>query len=120
MNKLIALMNDVKQFPVEMAFKSTDESEHLGVVAYLYAKPDTGKLDALIEAMIKEDQAFVQYWGIQAIGKMIQAKLNGGASLAVSAEIQKSLEELLRKVEPSGDSSRIDELKRIISGIPKR
>ena len=27
MNKLITLMNDVKEFPVEMAFKSTDERD---------------------------------------------------------------------------------------------
>jgi hypothetical protein len=118
MNKLIALMNDVKEFPVEMAFKSTDEREHLAAVAYLYAKPDTSKLDALIDAMLKEDQPFVQYWGIQAIGELLGGKLNGDLP-GVSAQTLKSLEDLLKKIEASGDSSRIDELKRIISSIPK-
>jgi hypothetical protein len=119
MNKLIALMNDVKELPVEMLFKSTDERDHLGVVAYLYGKPDAGKLDALIDATLKEDQPFIQYWGIQTIGKMVRAKLNGDHPPGVSAATQKSLDELLKKVEPSGDPSRVDELKRIISSIPK-
>jgi hypothetical protein len=113
MNKLIALMNDVKEFPVEMAFDSKDEREHLSGVAYLYANPDTGKLDALIHAMINEEQPFIQFWGIQAIGNIVKAAGN-----KVTNETNRLLKELLQKVDVHGDTSRHSELNRIIKRIP--
>ena len=39
--------------------------------AYLYARPDTQKLPALVESVTNEDRPFGQYWGLQSIAHVL-------------------------------------------------
>jgi hypothetical protein len=58
-------------FDISAALMSQDNGIRLSGYAYLYARPDHQYLDQLSNAIIKDPTPFGQYWGIQALGKII-------------------------------------------------
>jgi hypothetical protein len=61
--------------------------------------------------MQTEKQPFIQYWGIQAIGKILATP-----NTTVSDPTNKALQQLLSSVDDPNDRSRYNELKRITQG----
>ena len=109
--QLVPLVSQLPRYDVSAALSSPDEGDHLSAVAYLYARPNPAYLDLLIRAMQTEKQPFIQYWGIQAIGKILAAP-----NTRVSEATNKSLQQLFSLVDDPNDRSRYNELKRIVQG----
>jgi hypothetical protein len=84
----------------------------VSAVALLYARPNPAYLDLLIRAMQTEKQPFIQYWGIQAIGKILAIP-----NTRVSKATSQALRQRLSSVDDQNDRSRYNELKRIVQGI---
>jgi hypothetical protein len=110
--QLVPLVSQLPRYDASAALSSPDEGDHLSAVAYLYARPNPAYLDLLIHAMQNEKQPFIQYWGIQAIGKILAIP-----NTRVSESTNKSLLQLLSSVDDTNDRSRYNELKRIVQGV---
>ena len=110
--QLVPLVSRLPRYDVSAALSSPDEGDHLSAVAYLYARPSPAYLDLLIHAMQNEKQPFIQYWGIQAIGKILAAP-----NTRVSEATTQALQQLLSSVDDQNDRNRYKELKRIVQGI---
>lgn len=83
--QMVALAPYLPDFNVPEALKSGDRGVRLSAYAYLYAQPDFTQLRNLIESISKiEDKPFGQYWGIQALQKVI-AKRPPGKPLDMNA-----------------------------------
>jgi hypothetical protein len=74
-SKMIALAPRLEHFDVNHALISGDIGERLSGYAYLFARPDFSQLSALVNSVTKiETKPFSQYWGIQAIEKVIDSE----------------------------------------------
>jgi hypothetical protein len=100
------------KFDVNSGLVSDDYGQRLFAYVHLYVQPDFSELDQLVKSVltIKSGEHFNQYWGIQAIGKVIASKDPSAASDRVKDELKNLLPTLY---EPS-DLSRYDALKRIV------
>jgi hypothetical protein len=110
--QLVPLVSQLPRYDISAALSSPDEGDHLSAVAYLYARPNPAYLDLLIRAMQTEKQPFIQYWGIQAIGKILAIP-----NTRVSEATNQALQQLFSSVDDQNDRSRYNELKRIVQGI---
>jgi hypothetical protein len=110
--QLVPLFSQLPRYDISAALSSRDEGDHLSAVAYLYARPNRAYLDLLIRAMQTEKRPFIQYWGIQAIGKILAIP-----NTRVSEATNQALQQLLSSVDDQNDRSRYNELKRIVQGI---
>jgi len=64
----------LENFEVQGWLSSADGGRRLGAYAYLYARPQTEALSALVTAVVdRENTPFGWYWGIMAIGKLVRA-----------------------------------------------
>lgn len=68
---MVNTAHSLVNFDISGALLSQDNGVRLSGYAYLYAKPDQQYLDQLSNAIIKDPTPFGQYWGIQALGKII-------------------------------------------------
>ncbi|GGX75242.1 hypothetical protein GCM10010510_19800 [Streptomyces anandii JCM 4720] len=103
-------------FDPGQALRSTDSGTRLAAYAYLYATPETQYLDRLVRALVEvEDKPFSHYWGIRALGGLLQA---GGGTLSAG-----DVERLrARYADLSPTTSRRMELDRLLSipAIPRQ
>jgi hypothetical protein len=106
---MIAVVGGLTKFDTKAALASTDEGDHLVAVVYLYVHPDFEDLDELINNVKAEKQPFVQYWGVQAIGKILALQDH-----VPSISQRKALLQLLDAVDSPYDRSRYYALKEII------
>ena len=93
---------------------SKDRGKRLAAFAWLYSRqrPDTGLLDALVNSIVNiEDRPFGQYWGLQALSRL----LGRTDRQHLSAETISRLRRLLGKLRPGTD--RHYELSRILESI---
>jgi hypothetical protein len=68
---MMSVLPSMANFDISSALTSTDNGQRLTAYASLYIKPDYQYLDQLANAVIKDPTPFGQYWGILALGKVI-------------------------------------------------
>ncbi|MFI6336200.1 hypothetical protein [Streptomyces sp. NPDC050535] len=68
---LVALSPRMGDFDVAARLDSADPGTRLAAYARLYARPDGMFLDALTEAVLREEHAFSKYWGFHAIRAIV-------------------------------------------------
>jgi len=71
--KMAATCASVDRFDVEAHLTSSDPGDRLTAYAFLYVKPDASYLAPLVRTVTDglEDKPFGQYWGLRAIGSVI-------------------------------------------------
>ena len=108
--QMIELAPQLRNFPIGQALKeATDRGKRLAGYAYLYSVPEYQRLDELIDSVTQiEDKPFGQYWGIQAIGRILEMK----GSSDVSATAIQGLRHFHESLEHGTD--RHYELRRIL------
>jgi hypothetical protein len=85
--KMVALAPAIHGFDPAEALKSDQRGLRLAAYAYLYAQPDYRFIEALVAGVTKvEDKPFGQYWGLQAISRVLASR--GGASVSESVRSQ--------------------------------
>jgi hypothetical protein len=101
-------------FPTENVapfLSDKDGGKRLFAYAYLYARPNPQHLADLVHSVTEiENKPFGQYWGIQAIGRVIQANPD-----SVDTQIRNTLRKFLGTLEKGTD--RYFELSKIMSAL---
>jgi hypothetical protein len=70
--RMIQAVAGTETFNVNETLRDDDGGRRLLAYVFLYAKPDERHLVPLIESVTKkEDKPFGQYWGLQAIGRVL-------------------------------------------------
>ena len=70
--QMIDLAPNLSSFDVAQELQSDDRGRRLAAYAVLYARPDPKFLAALVQSVAKrEDKPFGQYWGLQAVARVI-------------------------------------------------
>ncbi|MCL6261478.1 hypothetical protein M3O96_20430 [Aquiflexum sp. TKW24L] len=69
--EMMALSNSLPTFDVSKALKETDNGKRLAGYAYLYVKPEYKYIEELVNAFTLDPTPFGQYWGIQALEKVL-------------------------------------------------
>jgi len=111
--KMIASAPGLPNFDVEAQLEG-DGGRRLFAYAYLYALPDLHCLKALVHSLVYvEDTPFGQYWGIEALGKLL-----GKADGALSPSIMDELRDFLHRLGRGTD--RYYELKRLLPELETR
>jgi hypothetical protein len=76
MTSIVRKMIDVaaiSDFDVSSALQNSNGGSRLAAYAYLYQNPSSKYLSQLVDCMLSiENKPFTQYWGIQAIGKVVE------------------------------------------------
>lgn len=100
-NSMMAVAPKLNRFNVKEALQNEDDDgKRLAGYVYLYAVPDANHLDDLVKSVKEIDRTpFGQYWGLQAIGRVIEKKADGSISIHVIDQ----LKELLGRLKPGTD-----------------
>jgi hypothetical protein len=88
-------------FDVKRALREEDGGRRLAAYAYLYANPNFELLTDLVNSVIDiDDTPFGQYWGIQAVGKVI----GGRKKTDIDPQLPERLEQFLAlRLKPGSD-----------------
>jgi len=109
--EMIDLAHSVPRATVIPLLMGDDNGKRLFAYAYIYARPDPQALPDLVRSVTgTEKQPFGQYWGIQAIGRVIQS-----APDSANLQIRKSLRDFLTKLKKGTD--RYYELSKIVKSF---
>jgi hypothetical protein len=108
-SRMAALAPDLAHFDVEHALGAKDPGSRLSAYAYLYACPNFGYAEALVDTVTSEDKPFNEYWGIRAIGRVLGSRPQDANIDMTVTKLRKHLENRLR---PGTD--RYYELSRIL------
>jgi hypothetical protein len=110
--KMAAIAGGAETLDVQGQLSSDDPGQRLVGYAYLYSRPDPALLDSLVESVTGlENKPFGQYWGIVAIGRVIDA------ATMVSAKSFAKLKQFQAELRRSTD--RHFALSRILDDLPK-
>ncbi|MEO6329474.1 MAG: hypothetical protein ABIO55_11090 [Ginsengibacter sp.] len=116
MREMVNLVPTLHGYNVTAALNSFDKGKRLTGYAYLFGKPDSPRLHDLVNCITTiEDTPFGQYWGLQALEKII--------SLTPLKEINETsvtdnLKEFYKKLQPGSDRHYV--LGRILGSLAKR
>lgn len=109
--EMIDLASSVPSATAIPLLNDQDEGKRLFAYAYIYARPEPQVLADLVRSITeREKQPFGQYWGIQAIGRVIQS-----APGSADSQIQNILRGFLTKLQKGTD--RYYELSKIIKSF---
>ncbi len=109
--KMIDLVPNLGSFDIATELRSDDRGRRLAAYAVLYARPDATFLSDLVQSVAKrEDKPFGQYWGLQAVSRVI-ATAGNNIPPAVVEQLRACAENL-----PRG-TDRAYVLRRILEGI---
>jgi hypothetical protein len=109
--EMIAAAPSVPSATVVPFLMEDDDGKRLFAYAHSYASPQPQVLRQLVRSVTeKEDKPFGQYWGIQAIGRVVQATPEG-VDLPVRGALRKFLATLKR------GTDRYYELSKIVSSL---
>jgi hypothetical protein len=73
--KMIELTPSLQKFDVAKALMSNDRGERLAAYAFLYARPNLQFIEHLVTSVTRlEDKPFGQYWGLQAISRVVTSR----------------------------------------------
>jgi hypothetical protein len=87
--QMVDLAPSLSNFNLSDTLKSSDRGIRLSAYAYLFAKPDFDKINNLVESVTEiEDKPFGQYWGIQAIGKVIANRVSKNLSIKTLSRLK--------------------------------
>jgi hypothetical protein len=110
--KMIELAPALPGFDVATALSSSRRGERLAAYAYLFAQPDLKLLALLVTSVTKiEDKPFGQYWGLQAISRVLATRGREPLPASVLNDLSQFAERL-----PRG-SDREYELNRILTDL---
>ena len=109
--KMMTAAAELAPDEIAKALGEKDGGKRLVAYAALHAHPRPELLEALIRAVEAEDTAFGQYWGIQAIGRVLGTLDQN----QISMKTVNGLRELLKRFKPGTD--RYYELSRILKGL---
>jgi hypothetical protein len=85
--KMIELAPSLQNCDVAKALMSNEDGERLAAYAYLYARPDIQLIGPLVTSVTRlEDKPFGQYWGLQAISRVLTSR--EGVSVPDAARLQ--------------------------------
>jgi hypothetical protein len=106
--RMIEVSQRVTTFDVSSALRSDSPGKRLFAYAYLYARPNCPNLSILVESVTaQENQPFGQYWGLQAIGRVMSR------CEVVPPEVKSSLKAFAKALPPGTD--RAYEAKRLLA-----
>ena len=109
--EMIALAPSVPNATVVPFLYEDDDGKRLFVYAHSYADPQPQMLPELVRTVTeKEDTPFGQFWGIQAIGRIVQA-----APESVDLQVRSALRKFLATLQRGTD--RYYELSKIVSSL---
>jgi len=74
--EMMAIVPSLTTFDVSQALGETDNGKRLAGYAYIYVRPDYQYLEELVNAFTADPTPFGQYWGIQALGKVLELRPN--------------------------------------------
>jgi hypothetical protein len=86
--EMTIIVPSLTDFDVSQALAEADNGTRLSGYAYLYAKPDPQYLAALVDSFTTDPTPFGQYWGIQALGKIMALKANQDLPVDVLKKIK--------------------------------
>jgi F0F1-type ATP synthase membrane subunit b/b' len=99
------MMGLVPQLDISIArslLVELDRGKRLAGYVYFYVKPDPDSLDKLIESVTGiEDKPFGQYWGIRAIGRVIEEAQR--QQVEISTDVRERLRQYLTSLQPGWD-----------------
>jgi hypothetical protein len=99
-SQMMAVAPKAEQFDVGQAMRSANPGERLAAYAYLYAQPQANLLDELVDSVTRlEDTPFGQYWGLQAVERV----LSQHGTTGVSAMSLEKLRRLYARLGPGTD-----------------
>jgi hypothetical protein len=108
---LLTIASSMRDVVVGPLLMDKDAGKRLFAYAYLYSHPDPAALADLVRSVtVMEDKPFGQYWGIQAIGRVILA-----APKSINSNIREALQSFLTKLKKGTDS--YYELSRILKSL---
>jgi hypothetical protein len=108
---MIALAPFIPKATVIPLLTEEDDGKRLSAYAYIYARPEPQLLSELVASVAdRETKPFGQYWGIQAIGRVIQTKPG-----SIDAQTRNSLRSFLTRLKKGTD--RYYELSTIIKSL---
>jgi hypothetical protein len=111
-SQMISLSANLSPDEINGALKEKDAGKRLVGYAALYAHPKADLLDELVDSVIAiEDRPFGQYWGIQAIGRVIGTIRQE----QIGSHTIDTLQSFLERLKPGTD--RYYELGRILEDI---
>ncbi len=109
--EMIALAPSIPIVTASPFLTQDDDGKRLFAYAHLYARPEPQLLSDLVRSVTeKEDKPFGQYWGIQAIGRVVQA-----APESVNSQTRNMLQNFLTKLKKGTD--RYYELSKIMKSF---
>jgi hypothetical protein len=109
--EMIALAPSIPIATASPFLTEDDDGKRLFAYAHLYARPEPQLLSDLVRSVTeKEDKPFGQYWGIQAIGRVVQA-----APESVNLQTRNMLQNFLAKLKKGTD--RYYELSKIMKSL---
>ena len=95
--KMIELAPRQTKFEIAHALNAEQRGQRLAAYAYLYAMPDFQLLGPLVASVTKlEDKPFGQYWGLQAISRLLAIRKNESVSPDVSRNLSQYAEHVQR------------------------
>lgn len=110
-NQMITEARIIGTFDVQAALNSASGGVRLAGFAYLYANPDVEKLSHLTAAVTRvETKPFGQYWGLQAIRRVIEASARDRISRDVAHQISDFQKRVPRGTDRYYEARRILEL----------
>jgi len=110
--EMIERAPNVQRFDVEQNLRAKRRGERLAAYAFLYARPDFRFLEQLVRSVTRlEDKAFGQYWGLQAISRVLAARKQE----IVPRDVTRELLQFAERV-PAG-TDRDHEVRKILRGF---
>lgn len=73
---IMDLLPSLPTFNVSQMLQEKDNGKRVAAYAYLYVKPEYQFLEELVSTFTTDSIQFGQYWGIQALGKLLNVKPN--------------------------------------------
>jgi hypothetical protein len=106
--EMTTIASAIDALDVSAFLRNPDIGRRLAGYAYLYTKPDYQFIEPLVDAIITDPTPFGQYWGIQALGKLIEQQPTTVMSAKVSRKLKTYYDGLAK------GTDREFELKRIL------
>lgn len=104
---MIQKADELQYFDMEANLRDKDPGRRLSAVAYAYAKPIPEMLNPLLDSVLSEVKPFNQYWGIQALKRIISQVYP-----KIENEVEIKFRNLLRQLKSGTD--RYYEVKSIV------
>jgi len=86
-------------FDISQALKEEDNGKRLAGYAYLYVKPDYQRLEELVDALTADPTPFGQYWGIQALSRVVETQPNAKPQSTILKKLKVYYDQLQKGID---------------------